>query len=132
MIRYALTCEAGHAFESWFRDSAAFEAQVSAGQVLCPTCGSARVEKQIMAPAVAVHEAPSDAQLRAMVRALHTKVKESAEDVGEGFAEEARKIHYGEAESRAIHGQASLGEAKELLDEGIAVLPLPALPDEKN
>lgn len=132
MIRYALTCEAGHAFESWFRDSGAFEAQVKAGQVVCPHCGSAEVSKQIMAPAVAVHEAPSDAELRTLVRALHTRVKESSEDVGEDFAAEARKIHYGEADERAIHGQASLGEAKELLDEGIAVLPLPPLPEEKN
>lgn len=132
MIRYALSCEAGHAFESWFRDSAAFEAQAKAGQVACPQCGSTRVAKQIMAPAVAVKDEDAAAEARKALRALRRHVEEHAEDVGEAFADEARRIHYGEADERLIYGKASLGDAKELLDEGISVLPLPELPDAKN
>jgi hypothetical protein len=132
MIRYALQCEAGHAFESWFRDSAAFEEQARQGHVACPVCGSTQVGKQIMAPAVAVHEAPSADEVRKALKALHAHVKQNAEDVGDAFADEARRIHYGEADERAIYGQTSLDEAKELVEEGISILPLPELPDAKN
>lgn len=132
MIRYALACDAGHAFESWFRDSAAFEDQAKAGHVACPQCGSTHVGKQIMAPAVSVHDAPSEAEIRKVLREIHTQVKQNAEDVGEAFADEARRIHYGEAVERAIYGQTSLEEAKELVEEGISVLPLPELPETKN
>ena len=131
MIRYALTCEADHAFESWFRDSATFEKQAKAGMVVCPECGSHKIAKQIMAPAVALKD-DDVAKARAMLKALRQHVKDNAEDVGEEFAEEARRIHYGEADERLIYGQASLGEAKDLLDEGITVLPLPELPESKN
>ena len=131
MIRYALTCEAGHAFESWFRDSGAFEKQAKAGLIACPACGSHKVAKQIMAPAVALKDDEA-AKARAMLKALRQHVKDNAEDVGEDFTEEARRIHYGETEERAIYGQASLGEAKELIEEGISVLPLPDLPENKN
>lgn len=132
MIRYALQCDAGHGFDSWFRDSEAFEEQAKRGQVSCPLCGSTQVGKQIMAPAVAVHEAPGEVEVRKVLRAIHEHVKQNAEDVGEAFADEARRIHYGEAVERAIYGQTSLEEAKELVEEGISILPLPELPDTKN
>ncbi|MFN3483424.1 DUF1178 family protein [Rhabdaerophilum calidifontis] len=142
MIRYALHCAAGHEFESWFRDSAAYDAQVRRGLVACPECGTTRIAKRIMAPAVATREERAAApvammgererQIRAMIAALHRHVRENAEHVGEAFAEEARRIHAGEAEERAIHGVATLREAMELREEGIAVLPLPPLPDDAN
>lgn len=160
MIKYALQCERGHGFESWFPDSAAYETQRKRGLVDCPSCGSIRIEKQIMAPHVrtrsdergpdrqqveAAAQAPAAApdqslvmaaeqarQLRAMIRELHARVAASTEDVGAKFAEEARKIHHGEAEERAIRGKASLAEAIELHEEGIGVMPLPMLPDERN
>jgi hypothetical protein len=144
MIRYALSCEAGHGFESWFRESTAFDDQVRSGLLACPQCGSRAIEKQIMAPAVAVKdEAPAqprpvamigekDARMRAMVRALHRHLQKNADDVGANFAEEARKIHYGETDERAIYGVASEGEARELHEEGIDVLPVPVLPDDRN
>jgi hypothetical protein len=154
MIKYALQCDNGHGFESWFPDSASYDMQAKRGFVTCPVCGSVKVEKQIMAPRVrnseerrslakrdAAPEAPpqqmamlSDEaqQMRAMIRELHKKVKASTVDVGENFADEARKIHAGEVEEKAIRGKASLEEAKALREEGISVLPLPPLPDERN
>lgn len=155
MIKYALQCDSGHGFESWFPDSASYDVQVRRGFVSCPTCGSPKVEKQIMAPRVQASEerrqlskrtpSPPEAspqsmamlseeaqKMRAMIRELHEKVKANTEDVGERFADEARKIHYGEVEEKAIRGQATFEQAKELHEEGIGVLPLPPLPDERN
>lgn len=141
MIRYALQCEAAHAFDSWFRDSDAFDAQVSAGQLNCPICGSRSIVKQIMAPAVAVHDqepqpvvAPGskDHEIRAILRAFRQHLEANAENVGAEFADEARKIHYGETDERAIYGVTSPDEARALGEEGIEVLPVPVLPDDLN
>lgn len=142
MIRYALQCADGHAFESWFRDSAAYDGQAEAGLLSCPHCGSAKVGKQIMAPSVAVHEESAkqpvamagtkDQEIRTMLRAFRQHLETHADNVGADFADEARKIHYGEVDERAIYGVASFDEAKSLHDEGIDVLPVPVLPDEMN
>ena len=157
MIKYALQCDGGHGFESWFPDSAGYDRQRKRGLVDCPVCGSTKIEKQIMAPNVrlgpavaetspadvpAAAPAPSDpafvlaseqaSKLRAMIRELHAHVTANTEDVGARFADEARKIHSGEADDRAIRGRASLEEAIELHEEGIGVLPLPPLPEDRN
>lgn len=135
MIRYALRCDEGHAFESWFRDGDAFEDQVRRGDVACPHCGSVSVEKQIMAPALATAEpaaARPDAAVRAVLKALRREMLANSEDVGGRFPEEARRIHYGESDARAIRGQASLDEARALHEEGIGIVPVPVLPDERN
>jgi hypothetical protein len=155
MIKYALQCDGDHAFESWFPDSASYDKQVKRGFVSCPMCGSAKVEKQIMAPRVrnsderrglskrkAAAEAaepqpmamlsPEAQAMRRMIRELHQQVAANTVDVGENFADEARKIHYGETDEKAIRGKASFEEAKALHDEGIGVMPLPPLPDERN
>lgn len=142
MIRYALHCESGHAFESWFPDGAAYDRQHKRGMIACPHCHSTRVEKQIMAPAVATgKDKPTQSmtmfgergrELRGMIAALHKHMAETAENVGDRFAEEARKIHYGEKEERAIYGAATPPEARELIEEGIPVLPVPDLPDNMN
>lgn len=150
MIRYNLVCEAAHGFECWFPSSDSYETQVSRGLVTCPQCGSGSVSKAMMAPMVArkdraapsvpapLAEAPvqmisePERKLREMIKALHDHVAANSEHVGERFAEEARKIHYGEAEGRSIHGQASLEEARALIEEGIDVAPLPTLPDDRN
>lgn len=153
MIRYALCCSKGHVFESWFRDSAGFDVQKKRGQIECPECGDIRIEKAIMAPAVPSRreaaapaempaaEAPpqpmvlagdKEREMRAMLRAFKAYVEANTEHVGPRFAEEARKIHLGEVENRAIRGEASPTEVKALLDDGIEVSPLPILPDERN
>jgi hypothetical protein len=147
MIKYALACEQAHDFESWFPSSDAFETQRQRGFVTCPYCNSAEVEKQIMAPRIArTDKAPEpgrqtqpvaalsekEQEIRAMIRAVREHVLQNAENVGRGFAEEARKMHYGEAEERAIYGEAEGAEVRSLLEDGVPVLPLPVLPDDRN
>lgn len=147
MIKYSLACEQAHEFESWFPSSDAFEAQRKRGFVTCPVCHSPKVDKQIMAPSIARSDkAPAarnepqpvavlsdrEREIRAALRALREHVMKNAEDVGKGFVEEARKMHYGEVEERSIYGQADLEEARALLEEGIDVLPIPQVPDDRN
>jgi hypothetical protein len=137
LIRYDLTCEQGHSFDAWFRDSAAFDDQKSKGALACPVCGSQHVEKMLMAPAVSKgHGSLSpDEKARAFgafLRAVRNHVLENSENVGERFPEEARRIHYEEVEPKGIHGQANTQEVKALLEEGIAVYPVPIAPEETN
>jgi len=148
MIKYALACDQAHEFESWFPSSDAYETQRKRGFVTCPYCNSSKVDKQIMAPHVArtdKAEAVSsprpqpvaalterERELRAMIRAMREHVLKNAENVGRDFAEEARRMHYGEAEERSIYGEADGAEVRALLEEGIGVLPLPVLPDDRN
>jgi hypothetical protein len=157
MIRYALGCDQGHEFEGWFGNSAAFDEQAAGGLVICPICGSEKVNKLIMAPGVARTDrgeapAPGSAavpaedgsaspmalmsdkarELRGMIRALREHVAQNAENVGPRFAEEARKIHEGDAEARSIYGEATKEEARKLIEDGIPALPLPVLPDDRN
>ncbi|WP_029617351.1 DUF1178 family protein [Pseudorhizobium marinum] len=142
MIRYSLVCDNGHAFEGWFSESADFDRQVATGFLTCPTCNSAAISKSLMAPSVstarrkdekrAVAMDMAQKQVMAKLREAVTAIKANAEDVGEKFPEEARKIHYGEANARGIIGKASVEEVRALVDEGIEVAPLPVLPDDAN
>ena len=138
MIAYTLRCHRGHEFEGWFRDSGAFDSQSSSGHLSCPSCKSVRIEKGIMAPAVsgtkktAVRKASEARQMRQFATGLRKYVQENADYVGPNFAEEARKIHYGESDPRAIYGEASTDEVKSLLEEGVPVAPLPPDPDAAN
>lgn len=146
MIRYNLICKSEHEFDGWFASSFAFEEQVERKLICCPVCASTSVSKALMTPGVpaksngntgtvtALH-APADPRtqaMMAMVRQLKTHVKENADYVGDRFAEEARRIHYGEDQARGIYGEATLDDARELHEEGIDVLPLPNLPEEGN
>lgn len=138
MIKYNLRCEREHGFEAWFRDSATCDQQLAEGAIECPVCASRTIEKALMAPAIAKGgTAPPEAkQLMAMarqmqlMRELRRRVEESCDYVGEQFPEEARRIHYGEVDHRDIWGEASLDEAKELLEEGVSILPVPDPPRE--
>ena len=159
MIRYALHCDQGHSFESWFQDSTAYDKQAKRGLVTCPLCNSAKVEKSIMAPRLsaaakkrgklsAPAEAPTpdnspdkapvamisprEQEFRAKLRELRDHLTKNADHVGAKFPEEARKMHYGEIEHRSIYGEASPEQAKELAEEGIEFHPLPILPDDRN
>jgi hypothetical protein len=131
VIVYSLACAQGHGFEGWFRDSAAYDQQAKGGKLVCPVCNSRQVQKAPMAPAVAGTKdksAPSAddlKQMRQYLTGLRKYIETHAENVGRDFPEEARKIHYGEVEERPIYGEASLSEARELIDEGISVAPLP-------
>lgn len=137
MIVYNLRCHNRHEFEGWFKDSAAFDSQSKSGRVVCPICESKKVEKAIMAPAVAgAKKLTTNSEERKKVRqfmtGLRKYVQENADYVGPKFAEEARNIHYGKSEERHIYGEATLKEAKDLLDEGVDVAPLPPDVDGAN
>jgi hypothetical protein len=131
MIIYQLKCRNGHAFEGWFQDSAAFDAQAADGKLACPSCHSKKIEKAVMAPAV-TGKAREQAQAWSGLRAVRQAMLENAEHVGGQFPEEARKIHYGESDPRAIYGEASPEEVESLLEEGVSVSPLPPDPDAVN
>ena len=156
MIRYTLRCDRGHAFESWFQTSSAYDSQVKRKLVTCPACGSAKVEKAIMAPQIVsikgrdtASPAPAAAtdvagptstplmmaqerELRAKLKELRDHIVKNADNVGERFPNEARKMHYGDIEHRPIYGEASPDEARSLIEEGVEVSPLPVLPDDRN
>jgi len=135
VIVYNLRCRNSHEFEGWFKDSYAFDAQSKGGKLCCPVCDSRKVEKAIMAPAVSgakkatestsVTTADEAKKMRQFMTGLRKYVQENADYVGPNFAEEARKIHYGEAEERHIYGEATIDEARELVEEGVDVAPLP-------
>ena len=154
MIRYALHCERGHAFESWFQTSSAYDSQVKRKLVTCPACGSAKIEKSIMAPQIVSKKgrdtatpqpatdvtAPTstplmmaqERELRAKLKELRDHIVKNADNVGERFPNEARKMHYGDIEHRPIYGEATPDEARSLIEEGVEVSPLPVLPDDRN
>jgi hypothetical protein len=160
MIRYALVCDRGHEFESWFQDSVAYDKQAKRALVSCPQCGSTKVEKAIMAPRLSATSkkqsapietpapaadvappvpaapvamiSPQEQEFRTKLKELHDHLTKNADNVGTKFPEEARKMHYGEIEHRSIYGVASPEEAKELSEEGVEFHPLPVLPDERN
>jgi hypothetical protein len=144
MIRYNLRCDGGHTFESWFQSSSAYDSQVKRKLVTCAICGSAKVEKAIMAPrlsragkrgALADSSAPAMAEereLRAELKQLHDHLVKNADNVGARFPNEARKMHYGDIEHRPIYGEASPEEAKSLIEEGVEVGSLPVLRDNRN
>ncbi len=155
MIRYALRCERGHTFESWFQSSAAYDSQHKRGLVACPSCDSTKVDKAIMAPRItrkgksksapepvtapAEDTSPTSLVMAPQERELVTKLKElrdhvlkNADNVGNKFPDEARKMHYGDIEHRAIYGEATTEEARALIDEGVEVAPLPVLPGDRN
>lgn len=140
MIRFQLKCAQDHGFDSWFQSGAAFDTLKAAGHVACPICGSAEVEKALMAPNVALRkEAEAQPALRgpateieAALTALRRQVEEHSDYVGMNFVTEARRIHSGEAPERAIYGEARVDEARKLLEEGVPVAPLPFLPVRKT
>src|SRR5512138_3386973 len=157
MIVFDLKCRKEHVFEAWFPDSASFAEQAAAGKVLCPVCGSRKVAKALMAPNVATSKKPAPVprpaeagrresvavaegapggvgagELRRLLRELRSHVEQNCDYVGERFAEEARKIHYGETDPRGIYGETSDAEAEALADEGIEVARVPWLPPENS
>ncbi len=157
MILYDLKCPKDHVFETWFRDSASYDEQVEAGAIACPTCGSRKIEKALMAPRLskagrardaarhsggegakggpggkmatrAVKETAESAELMGQLRELRRKVEENCDYVGGEFAEEARKLHYGEQDPRNIYGETSDEQAEELHDEGVTFSRIPWAP----
>jgi len=147
MILFTLRCDAGHEIEAWFRDNAAYKRQTARGEIACPECGSTKVEKAPMAPRVAksrggdapMREAPAapqptperpptPAEFRRALQQMHRYVETNCEHVGPRFADEARKIHNGEAKARGIYGDATEAESQALADDGIEVARIPWVP----
>jgi hypothetical protein len=132
MILFELRCAQGHAFEAWFRDSATYDRQAAAGAISCTVCGDTAVSKALMAPAVTTGASKIDPERAATAmrswRKIQDHIEKNFDHVGPRFAEEARKMHHGEAEKRSIYGEASSSDAKELRDEGIQVGQIPWLP----
>ena len=136
MIKYELKCRGcEHQFEGWFADSAAYDTQADAGDIVCPVCAGVEVGKAIMAPNVAIRRDAGQlsqgqiaSEVRRMFMEIRRKVEENCDYVGAEFASEARRIHYGEADDRGIYGEASADEAEELRDEGIDVVAIPWVP----
>ena len=127
MIRYALHCAHGHDFEGWFGSSADYDEQRERGLLRCPECDSPQVDKAIMAPSVRRNAAPAPDPA-----ALREAIAANCDDVGDTFADEARAMFYGDKPARAIYGQATPGEARELHAEGIPAVPLPPALDPKR
>jgi hypothetical protein len=141
MIRFSLRCEHDHEFDGWFRDGADYDTQRKRGLVSCPACNSGKVEKALMAPSVstarrkekvALAVGEEQRKLMGKLREMTKKVRENADYVGDRFAEEARKIHFGETEARGIYGEATPDEAKGLIEDGVDFMPLPEFPEDRN
>lgn len=141
MIRFNLVCDAGHEFDGWFRSNDDFSGQQERGLVSCPVCHSPKVSKALMAPAVSTGRkrekialAVSEEQKQALakLKQMADAVRQNADYVGDKFADEARKIHFGEAERRGIYGEASVEEVKSLAEDGVEFMPLPVFPDDHN
>jgi hypothetical protein len=158
MIVFTLRCQGGHEFETWFRDGAAYDRQARRGLVTCPECGSTEVEKAVMAPRLgrstksdpapretrreAAPEAapaappvatepdrpPTPAEFRRALQVLRHFVETNCENVGNGFVDEARRIHKGEAKARGIYGDATPAEAEKLAEDGIEIAAIPWVP----
>ncbi len=134
MILFNLVCAAEHQFEGWFRDGATYDAQAAEGAIACPVCGDHGVRKAPMAPRLIKGRSEASdlpavrPQLQQALAALRRHVEDNCAYVGERFPEEARRMHYGEIEKRPVYGEASLDEARSLLEEGVEVLPIPAAP----
>ncbi|WP_439271192.1 DUF1178 family protein [Pseudochrobactrum sp. HB0163] len=141
MMRFSLHCDQLHEFEGWFRNNEDFDNQTARGLVQCPVCHSSKVSKALMAPSVStgrkrekIAATMGEAQHKLLqeMRELSRKVKENADYVGDRFAEEARRIHYGEAQKRGIYGEATREEVTSLVEDGVEIMPLPVLPEDYN
>jgi len=158
MIHYQLRCESGpepHAFDGWFKDSAAFDRLAAAGLVECPSCGGTRVARALMTPAIGkprpepappppaarpepppaapaaakpMAAGPMPAEMRAMLQRMRAEIEKNCDYVGRDFAEEARRMHRGESGRRGIYGEATDAEAEALREEGIEAARIPWVP----
>jgi len=140
MIKYRLICSQDHEFDGWFAGSEAFDGQVADGEIACPLCANTDIRKALMAPSVVtskrskkhVTSPETVEQVQMLMSKVRAHVESNFDYVGDQFADEARRIHYGEADEREIYGQATLDEAQDLIEEGVPVAPLPMDPDKAN
>ena len=131
MIRYTLNCSAGHGFDSWFQSVEAVDRLLTAGQVTCPTCGVATVDKAMMAPSLGTTLRTPMSAREAALATLRAEIEAKSEYVGVNFVAQARAMHLGDLPERSIYGEARPDEAIQLLQEGVALAPLPFMPARK-
>lgn len=142
MIQYTLKCDQGHETQSWFQSAAAYDALAKSGHLSCPVCGTSNVEKALMAPRVqvpakveAAETAPvlsqPETEMAQAIEELRQKVESTSDYVGASFVDEARAMHLGEKPERSIYGEARLDQAKELVEDGVPLMPLPFRPKQK-
>jgi len=145
-MKFTLHCDNAHDFEAWFRSNDDYDTQVRRGFVECPICGSNKVQKALMAPQVATGRAKDERnraiavaagqtmqrEMMETMRQITKHVKAHADNVGDKFPEQARKMHYGETDAKPIYGTAAPDQVEALVDEGVEVLPLPDLPEDLN
>lgn len=127
MIRYELTCKDGHRFDGWFASSSAFEAQRDAAQIQCAICAITQVDRALMSPSVPARNAPISGE-KTPLEQLRDHVEANSDYVGLRFADEARAMHEGRSDPRAIHGEAKPEEARALIEDGVPIAPLPFIP----
>ncbi len=138
MILYQLKCSNNHEFEAWFRNSDDFDKQATKGIISCPHCGDHEISKALMSPNLGAKKLDREQvdnmaeKMRAQMNNLRKHVVDNSDYVGKDFPDEARKIHYQEAEERGIYGEASADDVKELVEEGVEVFPLPGAPEDQN
>ena len=131
MIRFTLSCDNGHHFESWFASNDACDKLMSASMVECTACGSKHIKKTLMAPSVAKKGAIMAPETQTAMEKMRTEVERSSEYVGEKFATQARDMHDGIIPNKPIYGEANPKEARQLLEDGVPVVPLPFMPSKK-
>ncbi|MFV0292772.1 MAG: DUF1178 family protein [Paracoccus sp. (in: a-proteobacteria)] len=132
MIRYDLNCTGGHRFDGWFASSSAFETQRNSGQIHCTICGSTRVDRALMTPGVPARSNSQPGKNKSTLEQLRDHVEANSDYVGLRFADEARAMHEGRSESRAIHGEARPEDARALIEDGVPIAPLPFIPKRKT
>lgn len=132
MIRYDLSCTDGHRFDGWFASSGAFEAQRDAGQVQCAICGKPEVDRALMSPGVPTKSGKLSGNEKTPLEQLREHVESNSDYVGLRFADEARAMHEGRSDHRAIHGEAKPEEARALIKDGVPIAPLPFIPKRKT
>ena len=132
MIRYTLTCEDGHSFESWFASAGAYDALRQKDMIVCAACGSTEVSKSLMSPSVSTSEKRPAEGVEEKLKAFRKEVESKADYVGRDFAREAREIHEGVQPERSIYGETTPQEARSLVEDGVPVLPLPFTPRRKQ
>lgn len=148
MIQYALKCREGHSFDSWFQSAEAYDKLAAAGMIVCTVCGCTHVEKAVMTPRVRsarqtnapentsesgqIDVSSATLDIEKVLSELRRKVEENSDYVGKAFANEARKMHLGDAPERPIYGEAKPEEARSLIEDGVPVAPLPFVPSRKT
>jgi len=132
VIRYTLTCDKGHKFESWFQSGEAYDKLLAAGMVVCETCGSSDVSKSLMVPGIPKKGRALTSEVPSELEKMRDDVEKNSEYVGTSFALRAKDMHDGVETPKSIYGEAKPQEVKSLVEDGVPIMPLPFVPKKKT